>query len=87
MSNEVAKAFEVPPSVEPPPAGRSVTLSITLHPNGQMDFSLPSNEILAYGLLAKASAKLDELALIRNAASAQASRGGVQGLLKRMNGG
>lgn len=87
MSDEVAKQFEAKPPEPDSAGGRSVTLTITLHPNGQMDFSLPLNEMLAYFLLEKARAKLDELALLRNTNQAAASRGGINGLLKRMNGG
>ena len=71
-----------------PPTGRSVTLTVTLHPNGQIDFQMPSgNKILAYGLLEVARAQLDKLYLIEESKQAQASRGGMGGLLKRMNGG
>jgi len=88
MSDDAAKHFEVEkPGEEMPQGGRSVTMTITLHPNGQMDFSLPTgNKILGYGMLECARAKLDELHLIESAKKAQASRGGVEGLLKRMNG-
>ena len=87
MSDEAAQHFANTPASEPSTAGRSVTLSVTLHPNGQMDYSLPSNEILSYGMLEKARAKVDELALLRQMEQAKASRGGMNGLLKRMNGG
>jgi len=69
----------------------AMTLSITLHPDGSMAFAFPANEILSYGLLEKARAKLDELALVRAAQHAQqrvqASRGGMNGLLKKLHGG
>lgn len=92
MSDEVAHQFEqqqTPGNEEP---GRSVTLSITLHPNGQLDLSGPlANKILSYGLLGAATSKLDEMwtlkTLEEQAVKAQASRGGIPGLLKRMNGG
>ena len=89
MSDEVAKQFETQkPQEIPAEQGRSVTLSITLHPNNQIDFQMPmGNKILAYGLLECARAKLDEMYLMQTAKQAQTSRGGVNGLLKRMNGG
>ena len=89
MSDEVAKQFEAAkPESETKEQGRSVTLSITLQPNGQIDFQLPAqNKILAYGLLECARAKLDEMYLVQAAQKAQPSRGGINGLMKRMNGG
>ena len=87
MSDEVAKQFEA----EPPllkSEGRSVTLSVTLHPNNEIYFQLPmGNKVLAYGLLEVARAQLDKLYFMHEMKTTQASRGGIEGLLKRMNGG
>ena len=89
MSDEVAKAFEAQkPQVPGTPEGKSVTLSVTLHPNGQIDFQLPAgNKILAYGLIEVARAQLDKMYLMSELKQAVPPRGGVEGLLKRMNGG
>lgn len=92
MSDDVAKHFEesktAPDKAEP---GRAFTLSITLHPNGELELTGPlNNKVLSYGLLGAAQAKLDErwtLQTLDAVAKAQASRGGIGGLMKRMNGG
>ena len=93
MSDDAAKHFEAqaPAESEQATPGRSYTLSITLQPNGALELSGPlGNKVLSYGLLGAAASKLDEMwtmkALEAVAAKAQ-SRGGVSGLLKRMNGG
>lgn len=91
MSDEVAKQFEKETTPETP-QGRSMTFSITLHPNGELELSGPiGNKVLSYGLLGAAASKLDEIytiqALEAKVAKASASRGGMAGLLKRMNGG
>ena len=90
MSDEVAKEFASQefPRKDQPEAGRSLTLSVTLHPNGQVEFSLPTNAVLAYGMLGLATAQLGKLALQQELQQAAASRGGgIPGLLNRMNGG
>ena len=88
MSDEVAKSFEPSPTPDGvKPEGRSVTLSITLHPNGQIEFNMPTNKVLAYGLLGVAQEQLMKLAMITEAQQAASSRGGMNGLLKRMQGG
>ena len=89
MSDQAANHFEHQEAPQTPgvPEGKSVTLSVTLHPNGQIEFQLPAgNKILAYGLVEMARAQLDKAYLMQEAA-AQAPRGGVNGLLRRMNGG
>lgn len=87
MSDEVAKQFETS-KPEVPQQGRSVTLTVTLHPDGSIEFQLPlNNKILCYGLIECARAQADKLYLIDEQKKVQASRGGVPGLLKRMNGG
>lgn len=89
MSDEVAKQFEKQqvPTVPGTPEGKSVTLSVTLHPNGEINFQLPAgNKILSYGLLEVTRAQLDKLYLV-NELKQSPPRGGVDGLLKRMNGG
>lgn len=89
MSDEVAKQFETEPfpRKDVQPEGRSVSVTITLHPNGQVEFNLPSNKVLAHGLLGLAQEQLTKLSLIAEVQQAQTSRGGMSGLLKRMNGG
>ena len=90
MSDEVAKEFETQKSPQTPgtPEGKSVTMSVTLHPNGQIDFQLPAgNKILAYGLIEVARAQLDKMYLLSEMEKTVPPRGGVEGLLKRMNGG
>ena len=89
MSDDVAKHFEsTPPPVPVTSNGKSVTLSVTLQPTGEIQFQLPaSNKILAYGLLEVARAQLDKLYLLDEAKRQAASRGGMDGLLKRMTGG
>lgn len=89
MSDEFAKKVEQD-RVETPgvPEGKSVTLSVTLHPNGQIDFQLPAgNKILAYGLIEVARAQLDKMYLLSEMKETVPPRGGVEGMLKRMNGG
>lgn len=88
MSDEVAKQFEQEKSPSPLPEGRSVSLTITMHPNGQVEFNIPQNLVLAHGLLGMASAKLTELQLISEAKRQQVARGnGVEGLLRKIRGG
>ena len=89
MSDEMAKAFEAQqPQIPGTPEGKSVTLSVTLHPNGQIDFQLPAgNKILAYGLVEVARAQLDKMYLMNELQQNPPPRGGMEGLLKRMNGG
>ena len=87
MSDDAAKHFDTqPPPTPGTPEGKSVTLSVTLHPNGQVDFQLPAaNKILAYGLLEVARAQLDKVYLMHELQPTQMP-GGVNGLLKRMRG-
>lgn len=90
MSDDAARHFEVqhPPATPGTPEGKSVMLSVTLHPNGQLDFQLPTgNKILSYGLLEVARAQLDKLYLLDELQKSTPPRGSVEGLLKRMNGG
>lgn len=90
MSDAMADKVEAERQAHTPGAdpGKSVTLSVTLHPNGQIDFQLPAaNKILAYGLIETARAQLDKLYLMEESKRAASSRGGMNGLLKRMNGG
>ena len=87
MSDEVAKHFDETPTPVTS-NGKSVTLSVTLQPTGEIQFQLPAgNKILAYGLLEVARAQLDKLYLLDEAKRQAASRGGMDGLLKRMTGG
>ena len=90
MSDAYAEQVKEGPPAPAPVDGCSITLTITLHPNKQIDFSFPTHELLAYGLLEKARAKLDELALVREAQRQQqvaAASHGINGLVKRLKGG
>ena len=89
MSDDAAKHFETQtPETPGAPQGKSVTLSVTLQPNGTVEFQLPgNNKILAYGLIELARAQLDKMYLMSELKQATPPRGGVDGLLRRMNGG
>lgn len=89
MSDEMAQRKEAEQQqLAGVPEGKSVTLSVTLHPNGQIDFSLPTgNKILAYGMVEVARAQLDKLFLAHEMKRQAPAPGGVNGLLRRMNGG
>ena len=67
-------------------SGRNVSLSITLHPNGQIEFSMPTNKVMAHGLLGAAQEQLAKLAMMQELQqmSKAANGGGVAGLLKKM---
>ena len=84
MSDAFAKQVEKEAS--PLPEGRSVSLTITLHPNGQIEFNMPTNSILAHGLLGRAISKLTSLEMIAEFNQSQAVRGGLNGLLRKMGG-
>lgn len=91
MSDEMAERVEQEKITTPESVGgRSVTLSATLHPNGQVEFSIPKNKIVAHGLVGMLSAELAKMEVFQMLAKSQdalKSRGGIDGLLKRMNGG
>lgn len=87
MSDAFAEKVQQEQPAPPSPDGRSMTLSITLHPNGQVEFNMPMNFVLAHGLLGMASSKLALLQLVQEAKQQQPVKGGLEGLLKRMNGG
>ena len=92
MSDETAKHFEVQqPGADGTAStqqARSFTLSITMQPDGSLELSGPlGNKVLAFGLLGAAHAQLTMLHLKSELLAAQKSRGGIEGLLKRMNGG
>mgnify|MGYP001601223786 FL=1 len=87
MSDEYAeKVKEELQPVKPDVAGRSVSLTITLHPNGQIEFSMPTNKVMAHGLLGAAQEQLAKLAMMQELQqmSKAANGGGVAGLLKKM---
>ena len=87
MSDEVAKQFESVPKEEVVPS-KSFTLVITMQPSGQLELSGPlGNDTLCYGMLEKARCQIQKLHLMAEMEKAQASRGGINGLMKRMNGG
>ena len=85
MSDAFAKQVEKEPSQLPD--GRSVSLTVTMHPNGQVEYNLPTNLVLAHGLLGMAAAKLTELQMTMEFKTKQAARGGLDGLLRRATGG
>ena len=91
MSDDAAKHFDTEAKPEAlPTEGRSVTLSVTMHPNGQIEFSMPRNKVLAHGLLGVAQAQLAKLDVMEEVAKAQAKvqqGNSVAGLMKRMRGG
>ena len=88
MSDDTAKHFEEEKQEAVQPTQRSVTLSVTLQPDQSVQFQMPmGNKILAYGMLELARAQLDKLYLMEELQKSQASRGGIAGLVKRMNGG
>lgn len=60
---------------------------VTLFSNGQVEFKLPSNFVMAHGLLGMASAKLTELQMVTEFEKRQPARGGLNGLLKKATGG
>ena len=70
---------------------KSLSLTITLHPDWTVECDFPTNRLMARGMLSEAQAqltKLDTLVSITEAnAKVQAARGGLSGLVKRMNGG
>jgi hypothetical protein len=89
MSDDAAKHFAS--ETKDKPAGRSYTLTITLQPTGELELSGPlQNKVLALGLLAAATAQLTQAYTMNEVNTrvekAAASRG-VNGLLKRINGG
>ena len=88
MSDEMAEKLNPPSNGE---AKKSLSLTITLHPDWTMECSFPTNRIIARGMLEEAQAKLTKLEMLSSVADAnakvQAARGGLSGLMKRMNGG
>ena len=89
MSDDAAKHFTAQGSVQEegqPP--RSTTLVITMQPNGNLEITGPlGNAILCYGILEKARSHIQQMHLMAELQHSQASKGGIGGLLKRMNGG
>ena len=91
MSDQAADHFEKEMSQATPGTteGKSVTQSVTLHPNGQIEFNLVmGNKILAYGLIEVMRAQLDKLFLSQeiNKAQPPMRNGGLGGLMKKMGG-
>ena len=89
MSDEAAQHFDQQtqgPEETGKSPGRSISLTITLHPNGQLEMSGPiGNQILCYGLLGRATAHLTELSTMTMLKKAAAPPGqGLNGLLKKM---
>ena len=66
--------------------GRSVSLTITMHPNGQIEFQMPANKVIAHGLLGVAQAQLTKIAMMQDVQqqAKSANGGGINGLLKKM---
>ena len=89
MSDNIAAHFEKEDEakqIEIQPQGRSMTLTITLHPNGQVECNFPSNKILAHGLLGIAMEQMAKMSLMSDVQqqAKTANGGGLNGLLKRM---
>lgn len=88
MSDEVAKKFEEEfKGLAEPVQGRSITLTITLHPNGQLEMSGPlGNKVLANGLLGAGIQELHRIHLLKeiDQMAKSANGGGIAGLLKKM---
>ncbi len=92
MSDDAATHFEKQEEPAPQAPQKSFTMTITAHPDGSLDMIGPlNNKVLSMGILAAAQAQLTEMWTKRNlvaeATKAQASRGGIAGIMKRMNGG
>ena len=86
MSDEFAKQVAKDALPSSLPEGRSGSLTVTMHPNGQVEYSLPTHLVLAHGLLGMAAAKLAELQMTMEFKTKQAARGGLNGLLRKMGG-
>ena len=88
MSDEIAKHFgaNAPEELTQAAQGRSITLTVTMHPNGQIEFSLPANKVLAHGLLGVAQEQLTKLALMAEMKQIGEARGGLRRFLQQ-NGG
>ena len=87
MSDEIAKQFQAIPNKEvTPESGRSSSLIVTLHPNGEVQFQIPANKMVAHGLLGMAQTQLAKLELLQELQSQAkaANGGGINGLLKKM---
>lgn len=89
MSDEMAEKLSTPSNGDE--EKKSLTLTITLHPDWTVECSFPKNRLITRGMLAEAQAQLTKMDTLVTMADAngkvQASRGGINGLLKRMNGG
>ena len=88
MSDDASRHFQTqaPPEVAQASEGRSVTLTIILHPNNQIECHLPVNKVLAHGLLGVAAEQLalqNVLGVLKEM-SQSADGGGLPGLLKKM---
>lgn len=68
-----------------------LVLTITLHPDWTVECSFPTNRLMTRGMLSEAQAQLTKLDTLVSIAAAntkaQAARGGLSGLVKRMHGG
>ena len=86
MSDEVAKQFEVQQPETPQTGGRSVSLTVTLHPNNQIEFNLPNNKILSHGLLGATLEQMIKLAVMAElqTLAKSANGSGLAGLLKKL---
>lgn len=91
MSDEAAARFEADTSTPEKTAGRSYTLTITLHPNGELELSGPlTNKVLSFGLLGAASSQLTAMHLVAEQTAAKQktaapSGNGMSNLLRKMN--
>lgn len=89
MSDEVAKQFEEEDQQKAEVsgnAGRSFSITVTMHPNGLVELSGPiANKVLANGLLGAGIQELHRWHLMQEQKSLAKPHGqGINGLLKKM---
>ena len=89
MSDKMAESL-TPESNGGPETPKPVVLSVTLYPSGRIEYNLPNNKVMAWGLLGAAQEQLTKMevmgSLAQVQAHAQAARGGLAGLRQRMTG-
>lgn len=88
MSDETAKTLGTGTNGEAP---KTVTISATLYPSGRIEYSLPNNKVMAWGLIGALQEQLVKMEVVGSLAQASeqahAARGGLAGLRHRMTGG
>ena len=97
MSDEMAEKVEQERQTMPsgaPTENRSVTIigfdSATLQPDGSVEFTIPKNKLVANGLVGMLATELAKMEVVQMMAQAQKAHGansGINGLMKRMQGG